>query len=232
MRSFALIRNSLMLLLFTSFLFTSCETEDSSDVNQDKIYADYELFYNSNTDKTQVIARFRFGNPTGTLLELTDPASVKFDGENLPFKPLYSGHFKEFSGKLEAGTFLYTNVDGTTFENILPSYESIAFPESLDTISKTNAYTLEWEGDALKEDQNVGLFIGSWVWGQDALFIQSEQGSNSIVMGTDQLANVQAGQTTFYMDRATEKDVEEGTSEGGKIRAKFRALNKNVIVKE
>lgn len=48
-------------------LVASSAKEDSSDVNQNKIYCDYELFYNQNDDKTQAVARFRFGGPTGTL---------------------------------------------------------------------------------------------------------------------------------------------------------------------
>jgi len=55
-----------LFIFFGLFLvvFTACPIEDSSDVNQDKIYTDYEVFYNSNTDKTIVVAKFRFGGPT------------------------------------------------------------------------------------------------------------------------------------------------------------------------
>jgi len=88
-------------MLFAASLLTGCQTEDSADVNQDRIYADYELFYNSNTDKTEVVARFRFGGPTGTLLELKAPASVKFDGETIPFRPGYAGHQKAFAGQID-----------------------------------------------------------------------------------------------------------------------------------
>ena len=73
------------LTLFAAILFMACPIEDSADVNQDKIYTDYEVFYNSNTDKTQVLARFRFGGATGTLLELNEPAEVYFDEDKPPF---------------------------------------------------------------------------------------------------------------------------------------------------
>ncbi len=220
------------MVLFSALLFTSCQTEDSADVNQDKIYQDYELFYNSNTDKTEVVARFRFGSPTGTLLELKEPASVTFDGETIPFKVGYAGHQMEFSGQLNGGTFLYTNVDGETFENTVPAYESIDFPNGITSVSKSEALTINWDGTPLSEDQAVGLFIGSWKWGEDALVLEGGSGTSGIVVGTDKLSNVAEGSSTFYMDRLTEINVQEGTEEGGKIRGKYRAKNIDVTITE
>lgn len=74
-------------LVLSLFFLSACEVEASADVNQERIYADYKVFYNSNTDKTWVIARFRFGGPTGTLLELNALASVSFDGDELLLGP-------------------------------------------------------------------------------------------------------------------------------------------------
>jgi len=78
------------LMFGAGLLMTSCAKEDSSFVNQNKVYCDYELFYNQNEDKTHAVARFRFGGATGTLLELTDStgASVSFNGETLPYLSL------------------------------------------------------------------------------------------------------------------------------------------------
>ena len=91
------------ILFITSMILASCTIEDSSDVNQEKIYADYEVFYNSNTDKTLAVAKFKFGGATGTVLQLTDPAQVTFNGDKLAFKPIYSGHIKEFAGRITEG---------------------------------------------------------------------------------------------------------------------------------
>lgn len=218
--------------IMSSMLFTACVKEDSSDVNQDKIYTDYEVFYNSNTDKTWVVAKFRFGGATGTILELTDPASVTFNGDTLPYNFLFTGHYKEYAGRLETGRFSYTNVNGDVFVNDIPAYETVAFPNNLDTISKSQAYDLIWDGTALSANQTVGIFIGTPTWGQDALVIQANEGSNNIVLGTTALGNLATGVSTCYMDRATAVDVAEGTSEGGRIRGKFRASNKSAVIVE
>ena len=212
--------------------FTSCVVEDSADVNQDKIYADYELFYNSNNDKTWVVARFSFGGSTGTNLQLSEPASVSFGNDVLPFNPLFQAHFKEYPGRLPGGTFTYINTENTTFENTVPSYEEIEFSSNFDTLSKSSAQALAWDGSALAPNQQVALFIGSWTWGQDALFYQDGDGATDLVMGTSQLSQLATGKSTCYMDRFTGLEVTQGTPEGGRIRGKYRAKNQEVTITE
>ncbi len=225
-----------MLLLITIGLlgFTACDKEDSSDVNQNKIYSDYELFYNQNEDKTHAVARFRFGGPTGTLLELTDStgAFVSFNGDVLAYNPWYGGHHKEYAGQLDSGVFVYSNVEGTTYTNSVPMGEPIAFPAEFDTITKSVAQTVVWDGSALSANQRVGIFVGSWTWGEDASFVNAADGATEIVMGVTQLADLALGTSTVYMGRSTAKDIEEGTPEGGRIRYKYRCTNATVQVIE
>ncbi|TSJ41327.1 hypothetical protein [Fluviicola chungangensis] len=217
-------------LLVLPFLLFSCEKENSEDVNQDKIYTDYELFYNKNEDKTYVVARFKFGGPTGTNLELTNGASVKFNGDLLTYNAFYVGHYKEYAGKISSGTFVYSDVDGNQFTNTTPAMDTVAFQPGFDTIVKSQANTLTWIGNSLAANQSVGVFVGSWTWGQDALFYQNQSGATNIVMGITGLSSLALGTSTVYMDRANETTVAQGTSEGGKIRSKYRALNKVVQV--
>lgn len=207
-----------------------CNVEDSGDVNQDKIYTRYELFYNENDDKTVAVARFRFGGPTGTLLELNEDASVTFNGNALSYNPWYLGHSMEFAGWIDSGAFVYNDLDQLTFTNTVQPYDSIGFPVGLDTIVNTQANTLVWNGNALAENEHVGLFVGSWTWGDDALFIQSADNATNIVMGTNQLSNVPVGPSTLYMDRWTEVAATEGTSEGGVVIGKYRAENRVVQI--
>lgn len=225
-----------LVYLFFAFglLLASCAKEDSSDVNQNKIYCDYELFYNQNEDKTHAVARFRFGGPTGTLLELTDStgASVTFNGEELPYNVWYGGHHKEYAGQLEGGTFVYTNTNGTVYTNTVPSGEALSFDPDFDTITKSVAETLTWGGTALAADQHVGVFVGSWTWGEDAAFWTGDEGATGIVMGITQKEDLALGTSTVYMDRSTAVDIAEGTPEGGRIRYKYRCTNATVTVVE
>ncbi len=211
-------------------LMTSCQKEDSSDVNQDKIYTVYELFYNQNSDKTVAIARLRFGTPTGTLLEATSPAEVTFNGDPLPYNVIYSGHAKEYAGKITAGTFAYTNTESTTFTNSVPNMDTIAYEAGFDTIIKSQANTFTWVGNPLATNERANLFLGSWTWGEDASFFAFTPGATNIVMGVNQLSNLALGTSTCYIDRVNEVAVTEGTSEGGVIRTRYRPTNVQVEV--
>ncbi len=229
----AILINTLFAISMSFVLaVSSCDVEDSADVNQDRIYTVYEVFYNSNSDVTWVIARFRFGGPTGTLLELNDPAAVTFNGENMPYNVAFLGHFKEFAGRVSGGEFRYTNVDEVTFTNAVPASGTVEFPDGLQSISKSSAFSLEWDGTALEENERVGLFVGSWAWGQDAAFIQNNEGADNLVLSRTQLENLPDGQSTFFMDRSTIIPVGQGTSEGGVMRSIYRAENINIEITE
>jgi len=216
-------------ILFVSLL-NSCAKENASDVNQDKIYTDYEVFYNQNTDKSWVIAKFRFGGPTGTILELDSTSYVLFNNDTLAYNPFYTGHFKEYAGRITSGTFKYVNINNQIFINSIPSVDVLAFAADFDTLKKSQAQTITWVGSALATNEAVGIFVGNGAWGQSALSWQDADGATNLVLGINQMTSLAIGNSTVYMDRQHELDVVEGTSKGGKIRAKYRALNKVVQV--
>ncbi len=219
----------LLSLLVISILI-SCAKENASDVNQDKIYTDYEVFYNQNTDKTWVIAKFRFGGPTGTILELDSTSYVTFNGDTLAYNIFYTGHFKEYAGRITTGTFKYENIAGQTFVNSIPNVDVLAFASDFDSLKKSQAQTITWVGSALAANESVGIFVGNGAWGQAALTWQDQDGASNIVLGITQMASLGLGNSTAFMDRQNEIDVTQGTSKGGKIRAKYRALNRVVQV--
>lgn len=221
------------LLFGAGLLFNSCAKEDSNDVNQDKIWTKYELFYNQNEDKTHALAQFRFGGATGTLLELTDStgASVTFNGTVMPYAPLWGAHHLEFAGNITSGSFVYTNTNGTTYSNAIPAgTQSLSFPLGFDTIQKSQAQTLAWAGTALAPNESVSVFVGSWTWGEDALFYTEADGATEIIMAVNQMANLAEGQATVYMDRTLRTGLAQGTSEGGFVQYKYRANNATVQV--
>ena len=97
-------------------------------------------------------------------------------------------------------------------------------------MKKSQAQTITWVGSALGSNEAVGILIGNGSWGQAALALQDLDGATNLVLGIPQMTSLAIGNSTVYMDRQHELDVIEGTSKGGKIRAKYRALNKVVQV--
>lgn len=208
----------------------SCAKGNASDVNQDKIYTIYEVFYNKNSDKTWVTARFQFGGPTGTNLQLDGDSYVLFNGDTLPYTWWLGCHWKEYSGRITTGTYIYKNLDGDVFTNSLPAVDTIAFQVGFDTIQKSVANTITWNGTPLAPNEYVSIFIGSWTWGQDALAVQDGDGTTNLVLGTTQLSTLAIGTATVYMDRVKQLSASQAPPEGGVIRAVYRPVNATVQV--
>lgn len=218
------------LSLLFAVVFTSCTGESAGDVNQDRIYTEYEQFYNSNTGTTTVIARFRFGNALGTILELDSTDNVKFNGDDLPYSIFWGAHVKEYVGNIAPGTFVYTNLDGNVFTNTVPTFETIDFPSNFTELSRSTPYDFQWTGTPIGQNQEVGVFVGSWAWGDDTWNFTNSVGATNMVFGINSLSNLPLGTSTVYLDRTTRKTNIQGTSRGGVIKGKFRAPNRVINV--
>ena len=221
-----------LVILGSLTLFVACSSEDSADVNQDRIFTDYEVFYNENTDETRIMASFRFGeNLLGTPLRLEDPAGVTFNAVEMPYRGTFLAHVLEEVGQVSSGTFIYTNADGESFTNELPAFNEIDFPFPLTAISVSNAFELRWDGPPLGPNEDVSLFVGG-LDTEDGFFFTDEEGATSITLSRDNLQALSLGENTFYLERAIRLDAQETTDAGGRIRVRYRTANKTINLTE
>jgi hypothetical protein len=225
------IKNTFFILIIIITGLTSCKKEESKDVSQDKIYADYELFYDKNQDKTYAIAFFKFSNVAGTQLQLTAPSEIKFNSDVLPFDPVFSYYRKEYSGLVTTGTFSFKDVNGTVYTNNASLAKILTNP-TIDTIKRNSAFTYTWIGDSVKVNESVGLVIGN---NANALnyqfFLQNAINSKNLVLPLTQLNILPIGMSYCQLDRQIESVATGTTSAGGIVRGKYRALNKNLYIK-
>jgi hypothetical protein len=163
-------------------------------------------------------------------LELDSTDNVKFNGDDLPYSIFWGAHVKEYVGNIAPGTFVYTNLDGNVFTNTVPAYEAIDFPVGFTQLSRSTAYDFQWAGSPLSQNQEVGIFVGSWAWGDDTWNYTNSVGATNMVFGINSLSNLPLGTSTVYLDRSTKTTNIQGTSKGGVIRGKFRAPNRIVTV--
>lgn len=219
---------SVIVVALLSVMLTSCAQEESKDVNPNKIYAEYELYYDANQDKTFASAVFKFSNSVGTNLKLSPPANIKFNGDELPYDPNFAYYRKEYSGKLTAGTFIYSDSLRKTYTNQVNLAPAIENP-AVDTIKRTGSYTYTWIGEPVKANELVGLTIvvGATV----QVFVQNTLNAQNIVLPLNQLNGLAIGEGNRAIDRTVEVPVVEGTSAGGKLRSKYRSLDKKVYIK-
>jgi len=73
-----------ILLLMTGLAACdSTEIGESKDVNQDKIYMDYQISCNEAGQNVSLNFKYRFAGSAGTTLVLNEPSHVELDGERL-----------------------------------------------------------------------------------------------------------------------------------------------------
>ncbi len=210
-------------------LSNSCrEAEASVDVNQDRIFTYYELYYNQNTDKTTAIARFTFGDALGTPLELSTGATVTANGQSLAFKA-WNNYELELAGNVDSVTFEYTDMDGNTFRNTLNQVE-IAYPANLDTIPRNAAYDLIWQGPALQADEKVIVTVNGINEGDARIFEQNSAGATNIILDKNKLEQMGQGTGTIWMDRVYSPAIQESPSAGGTTKSKYRPSNATVYL--
>ncbi|MDX1908103.1 MAG: hypothetical protein SF053_13790 [Bacteroidia bacterium] len=201
--------------------------EESSTVDQSRIYTIYEVFYDANEDKSYARATFRFGNALGTLLRLSANATVTFDGDLMTYQP--AGYYeKAYSGFKTGGTFVYEDLDGNTYTNSVAGIKPIAFPSQALSLSKAADTPLAWTGDPLGPNgsavENAGLLVGP------KLFLALDLNATSILVNGSRLADLTNGPAIAIMDRYFIRELSEKTDAGGSITGKYRALNKSVEV--
>ena len=97
------------------FLLTSgCLKVDSDTLDQNNIWASYELFYDKEEGKTHATAVFKVENEDGNYVSLSPPSVVTFQGDTLWWSHDWTTYHKEYDGKIESGEFVWTGVEGVT----------------------------------------------------------------------------------------------------------------------
>lgn len=221
----------LLFALFTLFTlsFTSCIKESASSVDQDKIYTEYELFYDANTDKTYARATFRFSNITGTKLELDGTGSIQFNGDKLTFNQVLAYYEKEYAGKINNGTFRYNDLDNNTFENSVEIHP-IDIPASVDSIPRNTSFNLPWVGTPLVVGEVVIAGLNNNNAINPQLFYQDDVNSTSIILAQNQLNTLFAGPATLGLERRYLPTLVQKTSAGGVITGRYKAKDRAVVL--
>ena len=208
--------------------FISCEEESSSDVNPSRIRVDYTVFFNENDNSTTATAQFFFGLQ---VLELVSPSKVTFEGQSMPFIDIINWHEVKLQGKVNDGTYVFTDSLGNVFTNVIGLDNTIAYPQLSDEVSRTADFTITWEGPALQADERVSLLI-TGVDLNSELVIEDAIGATSITVPQSRMSNLALGSATLRLDRFKEKTVQEAGEAGASARSKYRPENVRVTIVE
>ncbi len=204
----------LVLPLLTGVSGKGCGGEDSSSVKQDRIVTQYSVHYDANTDVTYARVTFRFGNNLGTVLELTDPASVTFNGKPLAFQPVPGWHELQLPGKV-VGTFVYKNVEGASFTNEVTALPEVKHPEAM-AIPAGQAFSYSWQGPAVVKDELVQVTVSNENRLDFSIVDQRGVGATELVIPADKTRRF-AGTGWLVVKRTVESPLEEHPGAGGFI---------------
>ena len=224
---------SLLFVIISSL--TSClEAEPSESVDQDRIFTNYEVFYNANEDITTAHATFHFGTGiTGTPLELSEGSEVTFNGDVLvkhtePITNLLM-YKREYAGLVNEGTFVWTDLDGNVFENTI-SFKSIDYPADLTSIARDSSFEMFWQGDSLGYNEDVILVMNGDSEFDAQTFTQTATGATSIILAKNKLENMPAGEGDMWLDRRFLPTISEAPNAGGRILGRYRPDNLTVTL--
>ncbi|UPT66668.1 MAG: hypothetical protein M0D57_19850 [Sphingobacteriales bacterium JAD_PAG50586_3] len=140
-----LFKTSAVVAVASLALLTACNKEDSSSVDQSKIWLAHTVDYDANTGITTASAQFKFSNAVGTLLRLDDPANLKINGEDAEYVDAFAWYAKTYTGVKDSAVFVYTDHDDNIFTNTILVGRSIDLPTGLSTISKSAALDVVFE---------------------------------------------------------------------------------------
>jgi hypothetical protein len=208
-------------LLALGLTLVACQRDESVNINQDSIWAEYRLVYDASEDKTYARTTFRFGGASGTLLELSDGAEVTFDGDPLSYRAVLAYYQREYAGYVNGGEFSYLDLDDNRFVNPVTTSPAIALPARLDTIPKGSAYTLAWEGDPIAAGESVIVTLNGQIEADAKLFTTEDIGATEIILDQDKLDEVGSGTVRITIERFKAQLLQEGTSEQGAVWSRY-----------
>ena len=220
-----------LILLSSVLIFTTaCRKKKSDEISQQSIYTSYGIEYDSSKDSTYVSAKFRHKNYLGTVVELSEPASIKFVNDELNYESIFGNYSIAYSGKITDGYFRYTDANKQEYTNRQFDYNFIGF-QSLDTISMENSRTITWEGEQVNENDLVTLHVFTDRECDFEYVSTDEEGDVSVELSREELEDIGHGNAEFVLKRrVVNSNLEESTKEGGRMAVTYVA-RKNVFIK-
>ncbi len=201
----------------------SNEIGDSKDVNQDKIYMDYEISYNEPDADVELNFQYRFAGSAGTTLVLNDGSLVELDGEKLKVDSSEGGGAfyetrKKFSNFNGTHSIAFTDINGKKFENNFDftTFALHALPAAVD---HNKDLMIAYSTLALGPNDYVEInSIGS-----DSSFRIRQAGpDSSLIITAKELQRQKEKTVTIGCSLYREVALTQVTSEGGSLKIYYR----------
>ncbi len=220
-------------ILLGSFTGCSCESEKATLVNPEAVHQSYSVSHDAGTKKTTVNARFRFGGPTGTNLELDGLAKVVHSSCELKRGNLFGVHYAGNCDGFQADhEFTYTDTAGKIYKNAI-HLASVDFPADMPAeVSRSKPFVLSFVGDAIAEGDRVDISITQMAQPQAITKTNSgsQVGSKQVSVTEGEMQSFAEGEATIVLTRQQNKSLQAGTTRGGGITASYATAQRKVAI--
>lgn len=229
------IASTFIFLCFSLHLY-SCKSRDiesSSEVNQDKIYFDYRIWGDEETDYITVKLQYRFGGPTGTTLLLEEPAGVMLDGVKIkPDSSRMTGAYyemiidtDEFAGNHR---IVYTDLNGKTYKEEF-SFYPVTLKKEIPAELKRGELVFELNG--LDSVDDVRVVMHNTAADSRGINRVEKVRNGNVLISKEELENVLSGPVQLELYKETDKSLKETTPEGGKLSITY-GLKRQFVLKD
>jgi len=205
------------------FACNSNEIGESKDVNQDKIYMDYNVSYTEGDDQVALNFQYRFAGAAGTTLVLNKPSQVKLDEEVLKVdSSKYGGAFytadKRYTTFLGNHNIGFTDISGKQFNNSFEfaPFSLINLPPTAD---RNKDLVISYNINGLNANDDIEINSVD----TDSSFNYHQPGSStSITIPAADLRKQKNKELSFEAAIYRQLRLEHTTSEGGKLMLTYR----------
>ncbi len=216
-------RRSTFAIAILSVLFlTACKKEASVNIDQNRIYSEYELVYDQESNQTTTSAIFRVDHSSGKKIELVYPSRIGFNGESLAYRKMLGQYDNVRSGNNLQGAFSYFDNDQKEYSNSAGEISPIDIPFGMNSISRSGNFFLPWNGAALQSGETVEVIISGGSQSGSKTFNATAVGSSYIVLDQYKLNNLVAGTATIQITRQKTAGLQSSNLSGGRITSIYK----------
>jgi len=201
----------------------STEIGESRDVNQDRIFLDYRIYYTEGEDKVSLSFQYRFAGSAGTTLVLTNPSQAALDGEKLKADSSEGSgafyaidkNFNDFTGKHQ---ILFTDINGKHFDNIF-EFVPFGIKDLPAAVERNKDLVINYISSALNLSDHIELNI---VDTGSSFHIEQTGSAGSITIPSAVLLRQKENTLTLENILYREIPLLQTTPEGGSCKLYYR----------
>lgn len=209
-----------LIVILLMGLISSCR-KDSSEIEQNRIYQEYDVVFNNQTGNTEVSATFREDDAFGKILRLTGGAKVYFNEQQISGK---SNFYETYAGFVSPVKIEFVDSDGKKYTNYSFGINYVDVSPLENFISGTNNY-FSWGGSAVGENESVTFYARNSEGTSNDQRV-SQQGASAINLNSTFFNNFQNQFFTYWLKRKRISYLGDFAIVGGRFSVYYRSQDR------